>query len=315
MIYDNKIILITGGTGSFGKQYLKTLLETKAKKIIIFSRDEFKQSNLKRIYTDDRIRWILGDVRNYESVYTAMKGVDIVVHAAALKQVDSGEYNPREFIATNINGALNVTMAAIECGVSKVVALSTDKAVEPINLYGMTKSVSDKTFINSNVYSQDTNFALVRYGNVANSRGSVIPFFKGLKTDTLPVTDRRMTRFYITLEQAVNTVTYALDNMSGTGETFISKCKSFAIVDLVDALGKRPEFIGIRPGEKLHEAMIVPTDRNVYETDKYYIVYPDNPYLPCPSCYIGEKVKDELHYDSLSNTDWFTVDELREVIK
>lgn len=266
---NNKTILITGGTGSFGHHFVDYVLKHyKPKKIIIYSRDEFKQFNMHNAYKeyDDILRFFIGDVRDKERMYRALNGVDYVIHAAALKQVPACEYNPIEAIKTNINGACNVIEACLDRGVKKVVALSTDKSVSPINLYGSTKMVSDKLFCAANAYSGEdgARFAVVRYGNVAGSRGSVIPFFQGLidKGETkLPITDYRMTRFWISLENGVKLVIKALEESHG-GETFISKIPSFKITDLAQAMlpGCEMPEVGIREGEKLHEVMIPAED-------------------------------------------------------
>lgn len=284
---NNKTILITGGTGSFGKKFLEMIFANyKPKKVIIYSRDEFKQSVMKSEYTGkvdmSRVRFFIGDVRDRERLYRAFEGVDYVIHAAAMKQVPTCEYNPMEAIKTNIHGAQNVINAALDKGVKKVVALSTDKAVNPINLYGGTKLVSDKLFIAANAYSgsSGTVFSVVRYGNVAGSRGSVIPIFQKILDDgkkELPITDLRMTRFWITLEQGVQLVFKALEESKG-GETYISKIPSFHIGDLAKAMCEDSVIkeIGIREGEKLHEVMVTKDDsRMTYEYDKHYIIYPN----------------------------------------
>ena len=286
MILDDKTILITGGTGSFGKCFTRYALEHyNPKKIIIYSRDEFKQFNMENDFRkydpDHKLRFFIGDVRDRDRMERAFENVDYVIHAAALKQVPACEYNPDEAIKTNIHGAQNVIDAALKTGVKKVVALSTDKAVNPVNLYGGTKLVSDKLFIAANAYvgAKDTCFSIVRYGNVAGSRGSVIPFFESLieqgKTE-LPITDFRMTRFWISLEQGVELVIKALEEAKG-GETFISKIPSFKSTDLAEAMlpGCTRKEVGIRPGEKLHEVMVTTEDSfTTYEYDKHYIIYP-----------------------------------------
>ena len=325
---DGKTILITGGTGSFGKKFLEMIFHKyQPKKVIIYSRDEFKQSVMQTEYRDkvdlSRVRFFIGDVRDRERLYRAFEGVDYVIHAAAMKQVPTCEYNPMEAIKTNIHGAQNVIDAALDKGVKKVVALSTDKAVNPINLYGGTKLVSDKLFIAANAYSgqSGTVFSVVRYGNVAGSRGSVIPIWENLIQNgkkTLGVTDMRMTRFWITLEQGVELVFKALEESKG-GETFISKIPSFHIGDLARAMLPDCEIeeIGIREGEKLHEVMVTRDDsRSTYEYDKHYIVYPeyswhkDSNILPG-----GKKVEDGFEYNSGTNTKWLDVEGLREALK
>ena len=281
---NNKSILITGGTGSFGNHFVEYVLKHyDPEKIVIYSRDEYKQfimNNKFREY-EDKLRFFIGDVRDGDRLKRALNGIDYVVHAAALKQVPSCEYNPLEAIKTNINGAANVINACLDTDVKRVVALSTDKAVNPVNLYGGTKFVSDKLFIAANSYSGEkgTRFAVVRYGNVAGSRGSVIPFFKDLidsgKT-SLPITDYRMTRFWISLEQGIELVIKALAESRG-GETFISKIPSFKITDLAQAMlpGCEMPEVGIREGEKLHEVMVSKEDAPfTYEYDKNYIIYP-----------------------------------------
>jgi UDP-N-acetylglucosamine 4,6-dehydratase/5-epimerase len=280
---NNKNILITGGTGSFGKKCTEIILKRyKPKKIIIFSRDELKQFEMAQIFSNEKypcMRYFIGDVRDKERLYRAFQDVDYVIHAAALKQVPAAEYNPFEAVKTNIWGAANVIDAAIEQHVKRVIALSTDKAANPINLYGATKLCSDKLFIAGNAYvgRDHTRFSVVRYGNVVGSRGSVIPFFLKKKVEgVLPITDPRMTRFWITLEQGVEFVLKCLDIMVG-GELFVPKIPSMNIMDLAKAIAPecRTEIVGIRPGEKLHEVMIPLDDaRNAVEFDDYYIIKP-----------------------------------------
>lgn len=323
---NNKTILVTGGTGSFGKCFTRYVLEHyDPKKIIIYSRDEFKQFMMQNEFKgyEDKLRFFIGDVRDKERMERAFEGVDYVIHAAALKQVPACEYNPNEAIKTNINGATNVIDAALNTNVKKVVALSTDKAVNPVNLYGGTKLVSDKLFIAANAYAgaKDINFSIVRYGNVAGSRGSVIPFFKNIIENggtELPITDYRMTRFWISLTQGVELVIKALEEANG-GETFISKIPSFKVTDLAQAMlpgCKMPE-VGIRPGEKLHEIMVTTEDSSTtYEYDKHFIVYPqmtwNNRQVPDLS---GKKVEDGFSYSSGNNTEWLSVEEIRELLK
>ena len=324
---NNKTILITGGTGSFGKCFTKYVLtHYNPKKIIIYSRDEFKQfimANDMKEYAD-KLRFFIGDVRDKERLERAFEGVDYVVHAAALKQVPACEYNPGEAIKTNINGAQNIIDAALDSGtVKKVVALSTDKAVNPVNLYGGTKLVSDKLFIAANAYAgeKDINFSIVRYGNVAGSRGSVIPFFNNIINnggDKLPITDYRMTRFWISLTQGVELVIKALEEARG-GETFISKIPSFKITDLAQAMlpGCEMPEVGIREGEKLHEIMVTVEDSmTTYEYEKHFIVYPQMTWnsrqQPIPG---GKKVEEGFSYSSGNNTEWLTVDQIKELLK
>lgn len=327
---NNKVILVTGGTGSFGKAFTKYVLtHYDPKKIIIYSRDEFKQfimqNDFRKEFPDkfNKLRFFIGDVRDRERLTRAMEGVDYVIHAAALKQVPACEYNPAEAIKTNIHGAMNVIDSALDTGVKKVVALSTDKAVNPVNLYGGTKLVSDKLFIAANAYagSKDINFSIVRYGNVAGSRGSVIPFFydkiqKGEKD--LPITDYRMTRFWISLQQGVELVIKALQDAKG-GETFISKIPSFKITDLAEAMlpgCNKPE-VGIREGEKLHEIMVTVEDSmTTYEYDKHFIVYPQMVFQERATILPGgKKVPEGFSYSSGNNTEWLTVEQIRELIK
>ena len=281
---NNKTILVTGGTGSFGHHFIEYVFRHyDPHKIIIYSRDEYKQFVMSTVFKkyQKKLRFFIGDVRDGDRLCMAMKGVDYVIHAAALKQVPACEYNPNEAIKTNVNGAMNVINAALEAGVKKVVALSTDKAVNPINLYGGTKLVSDKLFCAANAYSgsDGTRFAVVRYGNVAGSRGSVIPFFQNIidsGSHELPITDYRMTRFWISLEQGVELVIKALEEAHG-GETFISKIPSFKITDLAQAMlpGCQMPEVGIREGEKLHEIMVTREDSlHTYEYKSHFIVYP-----------------------------------------
>lgn len=326
---NNKTILITGGTGSFGKKCLQMIFQRyNPKKVIIYSRDEFKQYNMKAELANkvdmERVRFFIGDVRDKERLMRAFHGVDYVIHAAAMKQVPTCEYNPMEAIKTNIHGAQNVIDAALDRGVKKVVALSTDKAVNPINLYGGTKLVSDKLFIAANAYTgaNGTVFSVVRYGNVAGSRGSIIPLFRTLiesgETD-LPITDYRMTRFWITLEQGVELVFKALEEAKG-GETYISKIPSFKITDLAKAMlphGSMKE-IGIREGEKLHEVMVTRDDsRTTYEYDKHYIVYPHFDWLDLDKVLLpgGTLVEEGFEYNSGNNKEWLDVEGLKQALR
>ena len=286
---DDKVILITGGTGSFGKKFTQRVLEQfNPKKIIIYSRDEYKQYLMQRQFQDykKQMRYFIGDVRDKERFARACDGVDIIVHAAALKQVPAAEYNPLEAIKTNVDGARNIVDVAIDKNVEKVVALSTDKAVNPVNLYGATKMVSDKLFIAANAYAgaKNTHFSVVRYGNVSGSRGSVIPFFKTLIDEgatKLPITDMRMTRFWITLDEAVDLVIRAIGEARG-GELFIHKCPSFKVTDLARAMLPDCELedVGIRPGEKLHEVMVPAEDSaRTYEYKNHYVIFPNYNWL------------------------------------
>ena len=320
---NGKTILITGGTGSFGKCFTKYVLENyNPKKIIIYSRDEFKQFNMANQLKEykDRLRFFIGDVRDKDRLYRAFEGVDYVVHAAAMKQVPACEYNPIEAVKTNINGAMNIIDAALDKNVKRVVALSTDKAVNPINLYGGTKLVSDKLFISANAYAgaKDVCFSIVRYGNVAGSRGSVIPFFRDIVESggtKLPITDYRMTRFWISLVEGVELVIKALSEAKG-GETFISKIPSFKITDLAQAIlpGCEMPEVGIREGEKLHEIMVTKEDSmNTYEYDKHFIVYPNMEWWNNSKIQAGgKKVEQGFAYSSDNNTEWLSVEELKE---
>ncbi|USF26725.1 UDP-N-acetylglucosamine 4,6-dehydratase (inverting) [Firmicutes bacterium ASF500] len=322
---NGKAILITGGTGSFGNHFIKHVLQHyKPRKIVVYSRDEYKQFVMKSKFIDAGvpIQYFVGDVRDLDRLRRAFYGIDYVIHAAAMKQVPTCEYNPNEAIKTNIIGAMNVIEAALDTGVKRVVALSTDKAVNPINLYGGTKLVSDKLFIAANSYTghSDVRFAIVRYGNVAGSRGSVIPFFRRLvqegKTE-LPITDFEMTRFWISLEQGVELVIKALSESQG-GETFIAKIPSFKITDLAKAIlpDCTMKEVGIREGEKLHEVMITKEDSlYTYEYDEHFVIYPhmqwwnEDKVLPN-----GKRVEQGFEYSSGTNSRWLSVEELRELL-
>lgn len=322
IMLNNKTILVTGGTGSFGHHFIEYVLKHyKPKKIIIYSRDEYKQFLMENNYKDYRkvLRFFIGDVRDEERLKLAMKDVDFVIHAAALKQVPACEYNPNEAIKTNVNGAMNVINSCLAANVKKVVALSTDKAVNPINLYGGTKLVSDKLFTAANAYSGEdgTKFSVVRYGNVAGSRGSVIPFFQNIISNggkELPITDFRMTRFWISLEQGVELVIKALEESRG-GETFISKIPSFKITDLAEAMlpGCQKLEVGIREGEKLHEVMVTREDSlHTYEYERHFIIYPHYNWWGEKDIIPGGKlVTSEFEYSSGTNTEWLTVEELK----
>ncbi|WP_395502178.1 UDP-N-acetylglucosamine 4,6-dehydratase (inverting) [Ectopseudomonas mendocina] len=319
-MFDDKTILITGGTGSFGNTFVPmTLAKYKPKKIIIFSRDEMKQWDMaKKFEGDPRVRFFIGDVRDKDRLYRALDGVDYVVHAAATKIVPTAEYNPFECIKTNINGAMNLIDACIDKGVKRVVALSTDKASSPINLYGATKLASDKLFVAGNSYAggHDTRMGVVRYGNVMGSRGSVIPFFMSIKDKgELPITDERMTRFMISLEQGVELVWHAFEDMEG-GEIYVKKIPSMKVTDLArvvapDAVQK---VVGIRPGEKLHEQMISAEDSyTTYEYPEHFKILPViHDWANCPKrIKDGKKVSEGFVYSSDNNAEWMTDAELQ----
>lgn len=319
MRLDDQTLLITGGTGSFGKKFIETLLrDHNPRKVIVFSRDELKQYEMQQnpVFRDERMRWFLGDVRDVERLRRAFNGVDIVIHAAALKQVPAAEYNPFEAIKTNVFGAQNVIEAAIDRGVRRVVALSTDKAANPINLYGATKLCSDKLFVAGNAYTGGgTRFSVVRYGNVLGSRGSVLPLFlKQRASGVVTVTDPRMTRFWITLEQAVQFVLRALDTMTG-GELYVPKIPSMTMHDMARAVAPhcRQEIVGIRPGEKLHEVMI-PEDEahRALDCAGYYIVQPSFGWdeAAARAHHGGANVANDFRYASDTNTQWLSCAEL-----
>ena len=309
---------MTGGTGSFGKKFIRRILKEDVKKVIVFSRDELKQYEMKQEFTDPRIRFFIGDVRDKERLHRAFDGVDIVIHAAAMKHVEACEYNPFEAVKTNIYGAQNIIEAAIDRHVEQVIALSTDKAAAPVNLYGATKLASDKLFVAANSYvgEKHTRFSVVRYGNVVGSRGSVIPFFTKMKeTGKLPVTDDRMTRFWITLDQGVQFVLDSLTRMHG-GEIFVPKIPSMNIMDLAKAIGPECEIkiVGIRPGEKLHEVMVTQDDaRHTIEFDEYYVITPE-------FAWWGDKLKGEprlcepFEYSSETNEQWLSIEALEQMV-
>ena len=322
---NDKSILITGGTGSFGKKATEIILNKyKPKRLIIFSRDELKQFEMSQIYTMSEyecMRYFIGDVRDKERLYRAFQGVDYVFHAAALKQVPAAEYNPFEAVKTNILGAQNVINVAIDQKVKKVIALSTDKAANPINLYGATKLCSDKLFIAGNAYvgREHTIFSVVRYGNVVGSRGSVIPFFlKHKENGFLPITDKRMTRFWITLEQGVEFVLWCLEHMCG-GELFVPKIPSMNIMDLAKAIAPECEtkIVGVRPGEKLHELMITRDDsRQTLEFDNFYVIQPNFKFWDRRCSWNGGRsVPEQFEYSSESNPWRLRIEEMRELIK
>jgi UDP-N-acetylglucosamine 4,6-dehydratase len=323
---NDKVVLITGGTGSFGQACTKVLLERyKLKKLIVFSRDELKQFEMEQELPRKKhsaLRFFIGDVRDKERLQRALRGVDYVIHAAAMKQVPASEYNPTEAVKTNVHGAQNVVNVAADVGVKRVVALSTDKAVSPVNLYGATKLCSDKLFVAANAFTakDDCIYSVVRYGNVLGSRGSVIPFFiKKREEGVLPITDARMTRFWITLEQGVEQVLWTLQHMQG-GEVVVPKLPSMRITDLAEAVapGCKTEVVGIRPGEKLHEAMIANADaRNTRDMGKYYLILPDTGFVDfkCNHDRCGVPVQEDFEYNSRDNDWWLGVDEMRTILR
>lgn len=325
---NKKRVLITGGTGSFGKKFIETILVKypDVKNIIIFSRDELKQSELRQKYNQKdypQLRFFIGDVRDRDRLIQASENVDVIIHAAAIKQVDTAEYNPTECIRTNLDGAENVIQAALQCGVKDVVALSTDKACAPINLYGATKLASDKLFTAANNIrgSKDIRFSVVRYGNVMGSRGSVIPFFLKKRSEgELPITHQEMTRFNISLEDGVNMVMYAIEHHLG-GEIFIPKIPSYKILDVASAIAPecKLKIVGIRPGEKLHEEMITDTDSlNTIDMGKYYAILPSVSFTYSEDEYMAHhkatKVPFGFKYNSGTNTEWESVESLRKLI-
>ncbi len=325
---NKKNILITGGTGSFGKNFVNFILKKhNPNKVIIFSRDEQKHFKLQKVWEKhENLRFLIGDVRDLSRLSFAMTDIDIVIHAAAMKHVPQGEYNPLEVIKTNILGAQNVIEAALSNKVKKVIALSTDKASSPVNLYGATKLTSDKLFIAANNYKgkKDIKFSVVRYGNVLGSEGSILPFFlKCKKNNLFPITDKRMTRFNITLEESVNFVIFCLNKMLG-GELFVPKIPSFKIIDLAMAISKNPKFkiIGIRPGEKLHEEMISKSESlNTISFKNHFVVAPNSAYLHWDKKKYfkkfpgGKYCPDNFNYNSLDNNQYLSVDNLKKIIK
>lgn len=325
---NDQSVLITGGTGSFGKEFLKTIIEKypRIKRVVIYSRDELKQFELSQLYPREKfkfMRYFIGDVRDADRLKSACEGIDVIVHAAALKHVPIAEYNPFECIKTNVLGAENVINAALSTNVKKVVALSTDKAAAPINLYGATKLCSDKLFIAANNIKgkRDLKFSVVRYGNVLGSRGSVVPFFLSKKKEgVLPITHASMTRFNISLAEGVEMVLYAIENAKG-GELFVPKIPSYKITTMAEAVAPKAktEIIGIRPGEKLHEEMITETDSlNTYDCGKYYVILPSHPIWSLEEwvkAFNAKKVEEGFRYNSGSNTDWLDVGQLRTLIK
>jgi len=319
-MFKNKIVLITGGTGSFGQAFTRYALDhLNAKKIIIYSRDEFKQYQMAQKFSSGKLRFFIGDVRDSERLRRAFPTVDFVVHAAAIKQVPAAEYNPFEAVQTNILGAQNVITAALDSGIKKVIALSTDKACNPVNLYGATKLCSDKLFVAANAYAgaKETRFSVVRYGNVIGSRGSVVPLFKECAAKgSIPITDERMTRFWITLSQAVSFVVSSFERMHG-GELFIPKIPSTKVIDLAKAVAPKAKIkiVGIRPGEKLHELMISHDDsRNLYEAKDRYIKMPDFEFWPIQKPEEAKLVEDGFEYCSETNKQWLSVPQMRALL-
>ena len=317
----HKTILVTGGTGSFGKKFTEIVLKEHNPKVIrIFSRGELMQQKMRERFNDERLRFFIGDVRDRDRLYRAMNNVDIVVHAAALKQVPTCEYNPIEAIKTNIDGAINVIDAAIDNKVEKVMALSTDKAVHPINLYGATKLVAEKLFIQANSYTGErkTIISCVRYGNVVGSRGSVIPVFKEQKKKGIvTITDERMTRFWITQEQAVRFVINCIEKMKG-GEVFIPKIPSMKVTDLIDVIAPdaKREVIGIRPGEKINEVLLIKEEaRHSKEFDSYFVVEPEHPFWSKDNLKGGRFLPERFRYTSGDNDWWLTKDDLKKMLK
>jgi UDP-N-acetylglucosamine 4,6-dehydratase len=323
--FDNLNILITGGTGSFGRRFAKNILTAfKPRRVIIFSRDEVKQQKMRTELPDNPggpMRYFIGDIRDRERLYRAFRGVDIVIHAAALKQVPTAEYNPLEVIKTNILGASNIIDAAIDCGVKKVIALSSDKAVSPANLYGATKLCADKLFVSAGVYTgpKDTRFSVVRYGNVLGSRGSIVPMLLDERCNgKVPITDIRMTRFWISLKQAVEFVLLCIEQMQG-GEIFVPKIPSMRVVDLARAIAPHCEhdIVGIRPGEKLHEVLLTEEDaRQAIEFDNYFVIKPP-PFISrwtADHLENGKPIKDGFNYSSDTNTQWLSKQELMAMI-
>ena len=318
--WGNQTILLTGGTGSFGRHFCKTIIERYHPNAVrVFSRDELKQHEMRQIFGEEYVRYFIGDVRDADRLKRAMEGVDIVIHAAALKQVPACEYNPLEAVKTNIHGAQNVIDAAIDAGVNKVVALSTDKAVNPVNLYGATKLCAEKIIIQGNSYSgpRGTRFSCVRYGNVIGSRGSVIPLFRAQKkTGEITITDKRMTRFWLTLDQAVDLVFNALCHMQG-GEIFVPKIPSMKVIDLARAVAPECKIgvIGIRPGEKLHEILVTEEDgRNTITYNDMYIIMPNYHWWNRQKYKIGTKLPEGFTYKSDKNDKWLTVKDLKKII-
>ena len=320
MTLEGATVLLTGGTGSFGRAFLDRITRDHPDTVVrVYSRDELKQSELRDSYDAERVRWLIGDVRDRSRMSRAAQGCDVIIHAAAMKQVPACEYNPFEAVRTNVLGAQHVVDAAIDTGVSRVVALSTDKAVNPVNIYGATKLCAEKITVQGNAYAAqfDTRLSCVRYGNVVGSRGSVVPLFQEqAKRGRITITDERMTRFWITLPQAVDLVLYALEHMRG-GEVFIPKIPSMRVVDLAEALapGVEHEIIGIRPGEKLHELLITSDEsRHTLDAGDVYVITPEHPWWSKDWHADGKPVADGFVYSSETNDQWLDVQELRNLV-
>jgi UDP-N-acetylglucosamine 4,6-dehydratase/5-epimerase len=322
MNLDDKVILVTGGTGSFGRKFVEiALARHKPRRLIVFSRDELKQHEMRMQFDDPRLSFFIGDVRDRDRLYRAFQAnLDIVIHAAALKQVPACEYNPFEAIKTNVLGAQNIIDAAIDCGVPKVMALSTDKAVNPVNLYGATKLCAEKLFVQGNSYAggRVTRFSCVRYGNVVGSRGSVIPMFREqCQNGNVTVTDRRMTRFWITLQQGVEFVVRCIELMHG-GEVFVPRIPSMGIMDLVEAIapGSRVDFNGIRPGEKLNEVLVSQDEsRHTVALEDMFVIQPEYPWWGRSNWANGVRLPDGFAFTSDTNEHWLSIDDLRRMVE
>jgi len=321
MTVDDCTVLVTGGTGSFGQKFVELVLkESRPKAIRVYSRDEWKQVQMQARFNDPRLRFLIGDVRDRNRLSRALNGVDVVVHAAALKQVPTAEYNPIEAVRTNIEGAVNVIDAAIDNGVARVISLSTDKAVHPVNLYGATKLVAEKLIVQANSYSgpRETRFSVVRYGNVVGSRGSVVPVFRDqAMKGTLMVTDERMTRFWITQEQAVRFILRCVDRMRG-GEIFVPKIPSMRVVDLAQAIAgnAKRKVVGIRPGEKLHEILVTEEEApRTREFSDHFVIEPEQPFWTKNTLRGGKRVPDGFRYTSNGNTNWLTQAQLKAMLR
>ena len=319
-IFDGNTVLITGGTGSFGQKFTEILLgEHDPKSVRIYSRGEFLQMGMRNRFDDPRIRFLIGDVRDRDRLYRAMSGVDIIIHAAALKQVPACEYNPIEAVRTNIDGTANVIDAAIDHSVEKTIMISTDKAVHPINLYGATKKVAEKLFTNANAYTdkKKSAFSCVRYGNVIGSRGSVIPLFnEQMKSGTITITDNRMTRFWITLDQGVRFVMDRIEHMQG-GEIFVPRIPSAKVIDIANAIAPDAEkkVVGIRPGEKLHEILLTEDEaRHTMQCGDHFVIVPERSFLEKGRFVVGEALSERLRYTSDGNDEWLTMGDIEKMV-